>query len=312
MRIGAVWTGLNPKYRLEELRYIVGDCQPSILLSILSDPGGRNYKAEIDSLHRSNTSLRKIVTLGGHIPGISENLDDFLKIGDLVSDDTYAAKKNRTGRRDAAVIVYTSGTTGKPKGAVLPHDSFLHAWKALARTFRGREELMTGQRLICNLPTNHAGCLADTCGAALINGNTIVFMETFDPAAIPNVIEQERISTIGGPPLMHQMIFDQPELDKYDLKSLKVIAWGGAAMPAPLVKRLKERGYFLSMHYGLTEGGSINSGSLPTYDIEQLSNSIGVPDDDNEYRVITAAHKAAAIGDVGEIQIRGPGVMLGY
>ncbi|MEX6725799.1 class I adenylate-forming enzyme family protein [Parapedomonas caeni] len=311
MRAGVVWVGVNPKYKREEMRHVLGDCQPRLLVSIVQDPAGRRYDADLVQLAADVDSIATVVTIDGAVPGCGMTLAAFLAAGDA-SAASLADQLNQGRRRDPVSIVYTSGSTGKPKGAVLSHDSFFHSYKALSESFIGHEHLRAGHRVICNLPTNHVGCQSDLCGNSLIDGGTIVFMETFDPAGILDMVERERITMLGGLPLMHQAVFDQPDLEAHDLSSVQVVAWGGAPMPAALLKRLYARGYFFALHYGLTEGGSINSVSPPDADFTTLTETIGRPDHDNEYRVVDADGKVVADHGIGEVQIRGPGVTLGY
>src|SRR5450432_952877 len=202
MQLGALWVGLNPRYRLPELRYVLDHCEPTLLISIATLPAGRSLEPELRVLARDVASLQQVVTIGASWAGVSVGLESFLCAG-AVAHRASAAAHSPT-RSDPAVIVYTSGSTGRPKGAVLPNASFFHSHAALAESFAGYEDLRRAHRIICNLPINHVGCQADVCGNALIDGGAIVFMEAFEPARIPAVIARERISILGGLPLMHQ------------------------------------------------------------------------------------------------------------
>lgn len=312
MRAGVVWVGVNPKYKRDEMRHVLGDCRPRLLVSIVQDSAGRRYDDDLVQLAADVDSITSVVTIDGAVASCGTTLAAFLAAGDALDPATVAGRLNQACRRDPVSIVYTSGSTGKPKGAVLSHDSFFHSYKALSESFIGHEHLRAGHRVICNLPTNHVGCQSDLCGNSLIDGGTIVFMETFDPAGILDMVERERITMLGGLPLMHQAVFDQPDLEAHDLSSVSVIAWGGAPMPAALLKRLHARGYFFALHYGLTEGGSINSVSPPDADFATLTETIGRPDHDNEYRVVDVEGDLVTENGIGEVQIRGPGVTLGY
>jgi len=311
MRIGAVWVGLNPRYQLPELEYVLTHCQPVLLLSLGPTGAAAIAEPKLRALAATAPSLKAIVSLEATCSGFAMSLARFLRAGDATQASA-AVKPPSLARSDPAVIVYTSGSTGRPKGAVLPHASFFHSNAALGESLPQGRDGPRAHRIICNLPVSHVGCLADVCGNALIDGGTIVFMEGFEPARVPAVIERERITMLGGLPLMHQQVFDQPDLARFDLSSLQIVAWGGAAMPRPLLERLLARGYGFSMHYGLTEGGSINSVSAPGASLELLTETIGRPDRDQDYRIVTGTGALAGIGEVGEIQIRGAGVMLEY
>lgn len=309
MRMGAIWVGLNPRYTLPEVLHVLDDCRPVLLWSLGRGPDGHDYTPLLDRVAGAAAAPPRLVMIGEGGPAGVARFEAFLATG---RDGSGAPVQQVSGGRDPAVIVYTSGSTGRPKGALLAASSFLHSYRAMRESFAGHEALRLGHRVICNLPINHVGCQADVCGNALIDGATLVFMEQFEPARIPAVVEAERVDMLGGLPLMIEAVLAEMEHGEHDVSSLRVIAWGGAPMPRGLLERLAARGYFFSMHYGLTEGGSINSVSRPGSSPEVLCNTIGWPDSDNEYRVLTAEGGQARVGDVGEVQIRGPGVMLGY
>jgi acyl-CoA synthetase (AMP-forming)/AMP-acid ligase II len=311
MRLGALWIGLNPRYTLAELQYVLKHCRPNALVALAQVPGGRDLEPTLRTLSEEVEDLNCIVTIEGEAPGLSVALESFLRAGDA-APPTVSQAGPPIRRDDPAVIVYTSGSTGRPKGAVLPHASFFHSHDALAESFLGFHNYRRAHRIICNLPINHVGCQADICGNALIDGGTIIFMDEFEPDRIPAIIERERITILGGLPLMHQQVFAQPNLDSFDLSSLKAIAWGGAAMPRPFLERLAPAGYLFSMHYGLTEGGSINSVSAPGASFETLTQTVGWPDHHHRYRVVTPEGVPVGANEVGEVQMQGAGVMLGY
>ncbi|MGB8694775.1 MAG: class I adenylate-forming enzyme family protein [Steroidobacteraceae bacterium] len=311
MRIGSIWVGLNPRYRLREIRHVLEHCRPRILISLIEEGVGRSLAPELAVIRREIADLECLVTIEKAIPGVSESLSSTMPAEPSRRWDSVCIP-DREAARTPAVLVYTSGTTGAPKGALLPHSAFLHSYRAMAESFRGQEAIRVGHRIICNLPINHVGCQADLCGNALIDVATLVFMDSFKPNDIPAVIEREKISLLGGLPLMHQQVFDHPQLGAFDLSSLKSVIWGGAPMPRPLLERLMKAGYVLSMHYGLTEGGSINSVSSPEMGIDDFTATVGYPDHDQRYRVISANGDAAVAGQVGEVQIVGAGVMLEY
>lgn len=311
MRVGSIWVGLNPKYRLREIRHVLAHCRPRVLISLIEDGVGRDLASDLTAIKSEVDGLDHVVTIDGVIPGVSVSLESVVP-----SEPSQrwhgACVADRDAARTPAVLVYTSGTTGTPKGALLPHATFLHSYRAMAESFKVKVSVRVGHRTLCNLPINHVGCQADLCGNALIDAATVVFMDSFRPGEIPGVIQRERISLLGGLPLMHQQVFDHPQLGAFDLSSLEAVMWGGAPMPRPLLDRLVRSGYVLSMHYGLTEGGSINSVSSPDMTADDLVATVGYPDHDQRYRVIMASGDVATAGQIGEVQIAGAGVMLEY
>jgi len=113
-RIGAIWVGLNTRYRLPELRYILDDCTPSLLISVGETPEGRRFDADLRAIAAESTALSEIVTLPKPLAGVGRSFEQFLALA-----DGHDLKPPAAHPDDPTVIVYTSGTTGRPKGALL-------------------------------------------------------------------------------------------------------------------------------------------------------------------------------------------------
>lgn len=300
-RIGAIWVGLNPRYRLGEMQYILDDCKPAILIAIARDADGRDYADDIRAIGATHKDL-PIVTFGQS----GGRLFFEGKTGGDVTADAPATED------DPTVIVYTSGTTGRPKGALLAHRNLIYCYESVSRSFAGKENLRDSTRLLCNLPPNHIGCISEMLGNGLIRGGTIVFAERFDPAAVLDIIPREKITLFGGVPVMLQMIFDHPDYARADLSTVRMIGWGGAPVSRDLVRKMMATEAHLFTNYGLTEGGAVVSATPPDYTIDDLCDTVGVPDESTNHRLVTDDGREAAPGESGEIWLRGPGVFLGY
>lgn len=297
-RIGAIWVGLNPRYKLAEIEFILDDCSPALFVTVPDDASGRDYTKELAALRQSRPALQILSTA---------DFDEFLKNGDDMPAPSVAANPD-----DPTIIVYTSGTTGRPKGALLAHRNLLYCYASVSRSFIGKEEVRDGLRILCNLPPNHIGCISEMLGNALIRGGTVIFAERFDAKDMVEMIRSERITLIGGVPAMLQALFDHPAFAQADLSSLKAIGWGGAPMPRALVQRMMETGAHLFTNYGLTEGGAVVSATPPNFDPDILSDTVGAPDESGDHRLVGEDGRDAAQGEAGEIWLRGPGVFLGY
>ena len=295
-RIGAIWVGLNPRYKLAEIEFILDDCAPAIFVAVPDDASGRSYNDELAAIRRSRPALPILSTT---------DFDEFLAGGGTVP--TVTATSN-----DPTVIVYTSGTTGKPKGALLAHRNLLYCYESVSRSFVGKENVRDGLRLLCNLPPNHIGCISEMLGNALIRGGTVVFAERFDPREMIETIKAERITMIGGVPVMLQALFDHPAFAGANLSTLKAIGWGGAPAPRALVQRMMETGAHLFTNYGLTEGGAVVSATPVDYDLDILSDTVGTPDESPNHKLVDDDGNAVAAQTAGEIWLRGDGVFLGY
>ena len=204
----------------------------------------------------------------------------------------------------AALIVYTSGTTGVPKGALLSSRGVLEAARIYDRRY-GRI------RLLHNLPVNHVGGLVDTAAPTLLGGGALVFMDRFQPDRIPSVLAQERVTLWGQVPAMFEMTFASGAMDGRQLDDLKFVAWSGAPVSASLLARLAGLGAPLSNSYGLTE----STGSVTFTDwgdaAEDLLDTVGRPVFPQDFR-IAGPHGPLPPGETGEIQLRGPMATTGY
>jgi acyl-CoA synthetase (AMP-forming)/AMP-acid ligase II len=303
--IGAVWAGLNPRYRLDEMRYIVQDCAPRLFFSITAFEN-RDYASDVYALI-GECGIEKLVTVGGAWES-AETFNAFCAHGKAMDDTARIAARDAVTTDDAALIVYTSGTTGKPKGALLKHYSFVYCFHT--ELLKMQVEPVID---ICNLPINHVGCVGDLCALPLIAGGTIHFMERADPAAMLEVIERERVTLIGGIPTLLQFLAAAPRFADADLSSLQMIAWGGAPMPLALLKTYRQRvnAHLMAM-YGMTEAtGSITLTDLDAAD-EILAHTLGKPDPQLNVRLMNDDGKVCGVGEAGEIQFKHASVMLGY
>ncbi len=303
-RIGALTVGLNPKYPLPELGYFVDDADPVVLLGFLRDAEG-DHRDRLESLAKHGASLERVIMLGDGAGELS--WEEWLASGATVSDAELANRAATVGPRDPALIVYTSGTTGRPKGAVLPHCGLVRCSRVQAERWN-----VDPVRLLVNLPINHIGFMGDMCAYALVAGGTAFFMERFDPARIPALIEKERITAWGQVPTMFQLTVAHPAYARADLSSLQGIVWGGAHAPRALLEVLARTGAHLATSYGLTETTGSVTYTADDADLDELEQTVGAPDPRYEVRIVRADGLPAAPGEEGEIQVRGDHVMLGY
>lgn len=308
--IGAIWVGLNPKYRLEELRYVVADCEPVVMFT-RTRVGDRDYGEDIEEMRRAVPSLRRIVALDeirADIP-VAEigSLGDFLQGGENVDAAALAAAQAGCGGRDPCLIVYTSGSTGRPKGAVLHHEGIIRCCLAQNRLWP-----VPQQRVLNFLPVNHVGCVVDLSCPTLAAGGCLVFMEHFDVGESLRLMQRERISWWASVPSVFQMQLAHPDFATYDLSAVQLIVWEGAAMPQPMIERLAAICPRLATNYGMTETTSAMTAEGPTTDLEILAYSVGLPFDDVEIRLVKEDGTVAAPGEPGEVQARSAYNMLGY
>ncbi|MFC5065742.1 long-chain-fatty-acid--CoA ligase [Actinomycetospora atypica] len=207
---------------------------------------------------------------------------------------------------DLAVILYTSGTTGQPKGAMLTH----HNLDSNART--------TVEALIRTTPDDVImGCLplfhvfGLTCGlnAAVLSGASLALIARFDPAAVLKIIEEQRVTVFEGVPTMYGALLDTDA--RADTSSLRTCISGGSALPVEVLHAFEEKFDATILEgYGLSETSPVASFNQP--DQERRAGSIGLPVPGMELRIVDDSGADVPVGEVGEIAIRGEGLMAGY
>ncbi len=303
--IGAIWVGLHPRYRLAELRYVVGKARPKVIFA-LPEIEGRRYDEEFAALTAEFGFVETLIAVEGALPG-ARPYAEFVDRTDR-RDATLRERQTTISPDDTAVIIFTSGTTGEPKGAMIRHYGLMLG--ALVENDRWPSK--TGLRLLHNMPINHIAGVGMLGLFPIIVGGTLVFMDRFDPRVMLRTIERERITFWLQGATMFHLAVTHPDFENFDLSSLEYLIWAGAPMPRDLVARLYELPGTLATAFGMTELSLYATYSDLDADFEVLANSIGRPDPRLDLRVADAEGRAVAPGEAGEIQARGRWLMAGY
>lgn len=213
----------------------------------------------------------------------------------------------RRDDNDTAVILYTSGTTGTPKGAELTHSNLSkNAELAVNLLDTGPDAVVLGA-----LPLFHS--FGQTCGlnAAVVGGGCLTLIPRFDPGKALETIERDQVTIFEGVPTMYAAMLNHPERSRFDTSSLEVCASGGSAMPVEVMRDFERAfGCKILEGYGLSETSPIASFNRP--DRERKPGSIGTPVDGVEMKVVDDQDHQVAAGEIGEIVVRGHNVMKGY
>jgi long-chain acyl-CoA synthetase len=209
---------------------------------------------------------------------------------------------------DTAVILYTSGTTGRPKGAELTHANLVRNAAVTATTLLRLEpdDVVMG----C-LPLFHS--FGQTCGlnAAVSSGASLTLLPRFDPGSALGVIQRDGVTVFEGVPTMYAALLNHPSRGDHDVSSLRLCVSGGAALPVEVLRGFEDAfGCIILEGYGLSETSPVASFNHP--DRERKAGSIGTPIQGVEMRVVDALGGDVPAGEVGEIAIRGHNLMKGY
>jgi fatty-acyl-CoA synthase len=304
--IGAIWVGLNPRYQRDELEFVLTDSRPTVVFS-RTRIAVRDYAADIAVLQAALPSARWVVLGGDPVPDGSVPYTDFIARGAQISADALVQARAAVRAADPALIIYTSGSTGQPKGALLSHRGL-----AVCCRVQHRYWATCPLRTLNFFPINHISCVGDIACFTLVAGGCTVFLEQFSPAGCLALIAAERVTLWAGVPTTFLLALRDPVFASVDLSSVQKIVWSGAAASAELVDTLNGLGKWLGTSYGLTE----TVGSI-TFTAEDASRSalikyVGAPPPEYSVRIVDDAGHPVGIGEIGELQVRGDFLMIGY
>ena len=292
---GIILVPLGTRLTAAELAVIVSDCR---LSALVYDGEHADTVREL----RTRVDVDRFIALDG-----GDEVDD-LSWDDLVAavgEDEFVPGVSQP--EDPYCLLYTSGTTGRPKGVVTPHR--MVAWNAYntAACWQLNEDDVSP----IFTPLYHAGGLGAFLTPMILAGGTVVLHREFDPTEVWRVIEEERCTVVLGVPTIWSLLAEAPEFEKADLSHVRWLISGGAPLPGHLVNVYRERGVVLRQGYGLTEVG-VNCFAMSDEEAWAKAGSIGRPLMFTEARVVGEGGTELPPDEIGELCFRGPHVSAGY
>ncbi|MCX4855459.1 long-chain fatty acid--CoA ligase [Streptomyces canus] len=285
--LGAVFVPLNTRLAGPEIGYQLSDSGARALVY------GPSHAGLVAGLPGS-TDVRTYVEVGAEYEQLlaesaAEPIDE-----PVTADDT-------------CIIMYTSGTTGRPKGAMLTHGNL--TWNAI--NVLVDTDLIADERALVSAPLFHTAGLNMLTLPVLLKGGTCVLVEAFEPNATFDLIEQHRITFMFGVPTMFEQVARHPRWADADLSSLRILTCGGSPVSTPLIAAYQERGLTFLQGYGMTEA-SPGTLFLDAEHAISKAGSAGVPHFFSDVRVVRPDLAPVDVDETGEVVLRGPHVMPGY
>ncbi len=304
--VGAVLVPLNTRLKGAEAAYILRASGARLLFTVAEFLGTR-YPQLLAG--EELPGLESIITLDGDAAGC-RSWRDFLAGGQAVDAAEVSARAAALTPEDTLDILFTSGTTGNPKGVITSHGQNIRTFETWSATVGLRED---DNYLIIN-PFFHSFGYKAGWLASMIRGCRMLPVKSFDLDQVLELIARERISMIPGPPTIYQSLLAHPRRDQYDLSSLRLAVTGAAPVPVSLVEQMRgELGFEVVVTaYGLTESCGVVSICRADDSAERISHSSGRAMDGVEMKCVDGDGREVTPGSEGEIWCRGFNVMQGY
>ncbi len=290
--LGGVAVPLNP---VSPARAVERELRTVGAAGVIVGPAGRSCMAGVD---------RSVVPLVVGCPGVE--LDDAVSLEELLASQPAPIVEREPD--DLAVLMFTSGTAGTPKAAMLSHRNLLTNL-AQSQAHEGRDQ--TADDVVFGiLPFFHIFGLNVVLAITLQIGGTVLLVERFDPSSALDAIDKHKVSVLSGPPALWAALASMPEARAEDVASIRLAVSGAAKLPNETAELVRERlGLHVREGYGLTECSPVVTNALGT---DAPTGSVGVPVPGLEVRLVDTDGSDVLIGDSGELWVRGPNVFQGY
>ncbi len=303
---GGVLVPINTRFRAGEAGYVLRRSRARLLFTVGTFLG-TDYLAALDG--EALPDLERRVVLRGEAGG-AWSFGDFLASGEAVSEGAARERADAVTADDLSDMLFTSGTTGHPKGVMTAHGQNVRAYATWSEVVGLRE----GDRYLVVNPFFHAFGYKAGWLAALMRGATVLPHAVFDVPEVLRRVGEERVSVLPGPPALYQSILAHPDRGRYDLSQLRLAVTGAAAIPVELIHRMRDELGFETIitGYGLTECCGIVSMCRYDDDPETIATTSGRAIPGVEVRLVDRAGREVPRGEPGEVVVRGYNVMRGY
>jgi len=322
MMAGAITVNFSPLYTVDELAHQAEDSGTTLLVTLSAKP---LFGTACEVLDSSCINRLVVGSVAGVLPAgksllyrlFNRSADEsvphdprILPFSTLLANDGSVPLPALDPERDLALLQYTGGTTGRPKGAMLTHQNLTANCRQVNMLDPWHDQ---EDRILGVLPFFHVFANTAVLNRTVGNGGEIVMLPRFDVKQALAAVQRTRVTSLPGVPTMFQAFLDSPHMERADLSSLRICISGGAPLPLPLKERFEAvAGARLVEGYGLTESSGVIS--VNPYDRPGRAGSIGQPIPGTRVRLLDREdpHRDALPGEPGEIAAAGPQMMQGY
>ena len=305
---GAVVVPVNTRFKGDEAAYVLDRSGARLLFCSTGFLGADHLALLRAAAGGVPSCVEQVVALREPVPPGTAGFPDFA--AQATPDAPAAAEPAPVSDHDPCHIMFTSGTTGRPKGVVLKHGPVCRAYRNWASVIG----LRAGDRYLIINPFFHSFGLNAGILACLMTGATMIPHPVFDVGSVMARVPEERVSVLPGPPAIYQTILNHPDLESFDMSTLRLAVTGAAPVPVPMIEAMRQQLGFevVVTGYGLTEASGIATMCRHDDPPETISATSGRAIDDVEVRVVDPSGTELPRGEPGEIVVRGYNVMDGY
>ena len=302
-KVGAITVPLDVKFKVADLARFLFHADPALLVAV-PKAQDHNIVASLGELGPDFDKIKK-VTIGS--ADFGQSFEALLERPlDLAKE--LAETQNALNRNDGAVVVFTGGTTGRPKAALLSHYNMALMSYLDVTHMLGRAGISYRAKNLSCLPPSHVGGTVEFNGSGIVGGMEMILLDTWRPAEVLEITAREGIPWIGGVPTMYAILLSMPNLSDYDLSALKLAVCSGEKIPLELIQGIRARiAPIMISGYGSTEAGAEVTLTEPDADPREIADGYaGKPLPTVEIKIVDDEDKPLPAGEVGEVLTGGP------
>jgi fatty-acyl-CoA synthase len=297
-KAGGIFTPINFRFAPEEVRYILDHSGARFFVF------GEEFGDLVKTIRPKLPQVKHVISIGDRSPPDAYDYETLLKKSQNIEPGVHLSEK------DECQLMYTSGTTGRPKGALITHGNIL--WN-LINTMTGREDKEGEVSLVIG-PLYHTAALNNHFTVRVALAGTSILIKRFEPRGVMEIIEKEKVNVISGAPAVYHLLIALPDVERYDTRSVTKCTTGASILPDETKERLLK--FFPNAHgvydvYGCTEA-SPSITILKAKDSLRKKACVGPPLPFLHARIVDDRDRDVPSGEVGELICRGPNVMKGY
>jgi len=293
LRLGAVVVPMNPTYATEEIAYVLGNSKAKAAVAhAMAEP-------KLSPLRGRLPELKNVIYTGDN--------EATLTFKSLLQTSPTGHTSISVGEDEMAVILYTSGTTGKPKGTMLSHRNLASNAQSVSEAF----EVSSADRMVVVLPLFHIFSMTVCLNAFIGKGATLLLIPKFNPEEVVKTIREEKATFFAGVPTMYNYILQLPQATAEDFATVKVCSSGGAPLPVEMLQKFEER-FQVTIYegYGLSEAAPVTL--FNQLGRKRKPGSVGTDFPNVINKIVDTEGSEVPRGELGELVVQGPNVMMGY